>query len=341
MLKQIFVPLAKRALIITCSKYDCNFSPLPAAANDGKKMKEFLINHCNFDDSEIEFFADKLKEKIEREFDQLFLVARQAKTLNSRFFIFIYYSGHGTLSRGHTYGHTISGEEFNLDEMIRKLANCANTYVIAFLDCCREIVDHKGIGGSSNVSASSGETTKGQLKMIFSTRPQGQATSFRSQELSMATGLFLSAMNLDNGTELTEFLANWDAKTANGIEVLDKSTMGIYLKQPPIPPQAMTTSTTPTTLTTPTANVTAARERARERAREALSKEIDLKKPVDSDKLYELRHLFPVDPLLLKKKSFREDVLKGLGITVDDYDRVDNANLIKFLDVVFKQNLSN
>lgn len=36
-----------------------------------------------------------------------------------------------------TNGYTTEGERLNLEDIVRKIAKYANTYVIGFFDCCR------------------------------------------------------------------------------------------------------------------------------------------------------------------------------------------------------------
>jgi hypothetical protein len=36
-----------------------------------------------------------------------------------------------------TNGYTIEGERLHLEEIVRKIAKYANTFVVGFFDCCR------------------------------------------------------------------------------------------------------------------------------------------------------------------------------------------------------------
>jgi hypothetical protein len=139
----IYSPLAKKALVISSSKYGPGiFSPLPQAMNDGKKMRSFLEDEWEF---EVDYLADKDIGKIEDKFKDLQTLAANAATYKSIALIFVYYSGHGTIRGKETYGHTIDYKPIAIESFIRKLARRANVFVIGLLDCCRIEEPTKGI----------------------------------------------------------------------------------------------------------------------------------------------------------------------------------------------------
>jgi len=78
--------------------------------------------------------------------------------------------------------------------MTKKLATYPNTYVISFFDCCRKVVQTKGI---SSPSDDANAPTDGQRFTIYAAEPTATAGSFRSSELSLATEAFLKHMQSD------------------------------------------------------------------------------------------------------------------------------------------------
>jgi len=101
--------------------------------------------------------------------------------------VFIYYSGHGLLVDGFTDGVTISGQEFPLEEKIRKLSLYPNSLVMSLLDCCREI-PAKNVKGNM-------QQTVGQLHLLHAVGP-GKAATTRPEldYLSEFTAEFLQKM---------------------------------------------------------------------------------------------------------------------------------------------------
>jgi len=227
--ENIFQAQVKEALVITSSDYrpTSTFRKLPSAAEDGRAMKEFLEKECLFEENDIVYLPDKKQASfIEREFRSMEASAAMLSRLKQQGLYFIYYSGHGTSQDGHTYGHTVTGERFDLDQMVKALAMKANTFVIAFFDCCREVVQHKGGSTTTQVRTS----IPGQFVTIYATPLHDKAMSLQSRKLSFATEAFLDLMR-SNGPQTTFRLSflDWPMKALHGIQYLDQAHMDIYL----------------------------------------------------------------------------------------------------------------
>ena len=79
-------------------------------------------------------------------FNEEFLpIANEASNLNIYELFFIYYSGHGVMNGTDTLGIAIDDSRINLDQYVAQLSARANTFVLAFFDCCRTHENHKGI----------------------------------------------------------------------------------------------------------------------------------------------------------------------------------------------------
>ena len=81
---------------------------------------------------------DYRAEQIDKVFKEEFLsVAKNAKVFKQYVLFFIYYSGHGLISGGDTYGIAVDESLINLDSYVTQLSANTNTFTIAFYDCCR------------------------------------------------------------------------------------------------------------------------------------------------------------------------------------------------------------
>jgi len=229
--QKIFQARVKEALIITCCKYRApsTLPELPSADEDGRAMKKFVENECLFLENDIIYLPDKPSaQTIERNFKSLEESAATLSRHHTQGLYFIYYSGHGTLEDGHTWGHTVTGEKFDLDQMAKSLSAKANTFVIAFFDCCRQVVHSKGASPSQTASSVS---TRGQLVTIYGSPPREKAMSFGTQQLSIATKEFLDLMRSNQpNTTFRLSLFNWPMKAEKGIQVVDQADWDIYLK---------------------------------------------------------------------------------------------------------------
>jgi len=220
--ESIFEPTCKEALIISCSEYKSGFGMerLSSPKNDGLKMRQFLEEQCGFEDVKLK--TDKDLKMIEKEFDDLINFSSTLSRSRSKCLFFIYYSGHGTMKGPDTYGHTVFGEPFNLDEKIRKLSLSANTYVISILDCCRKIVESKS---PSTTNRPADKVTFGQSLTIYAVKPGQSADSFKSQELSPLTKRFIEHMSSSPArTDIRQLLLAFQA------DLNFNCTLGLYLK---------------------------------------------------------------------------------------------------------------
>lgn len=130
-----------KALMMAVGNYQLeDFDPLPATQNDVQMMKQLLQNSlfsdCDdmtvvtpkYEATESEMIRDAikvLKAKVKRDFNELIPQV-----------IFIYFSGHGIIKDGKSYGVDIDGKMIPLTDLIDDL-NEYNTYVIGIFDCCR------------------------------------------------------------------------------------------------------------------------------------------------------------------------------------------------------------
>jgi len=200
---------------------------LPCTMNDGSKVVNFLINHCNFKPKNIESIQNITKEKVVEAFGRLFATARNLTKgeLKSALF-FIYYSGHGAIEYVHTMGVDVTGEFFKLEETVRQLAHNANTYVISLFDCCREFIPK---------SYEKKEPILGQLAIIFATTPKGQAQAALDQNgLSPVTEHFLNHMETVKEHHFPDCLVGWE-NAKLGVEIITSKVVSkVVLKNAPL-----------------------------------------------------------------------------------------------------------
>jgi len=205
------------------SNYFQTFEPLNSPQIDGELMKEFLSLQCQFAGPDIVWIKNEISpEKIAQEFQSLNDEAKKtSKGNDSKFLVFVYYSGHGTIDQnGSTQGHTINGTSFNIESSVRNLATFPNTAVIALLDCCR--VEHKGF---VNVTQKVG----GQLALIHAAQSGKQALGGTKVQCSLVTRDFLTIMR---NTSLTFPLCIQDwAKSHKMAQLSDKMAFEIPLKE--------------------------------------------------------------------------------------------------------------
>jgi len=217
----LFTPNIKRAMVIISSDYDNSTSwpQLKHAKKDGQSMRNFLEERG----FEVEFFLNKEKEKIENEFKNKMILADNLADLDRKALFVVYYSGHGTFCDGHTFAHTITGEEINLDLHVKKLAARANSYVIGFFDCCRQIIEKKGLP-----SQSEGAPSNGQLYVIYGAAPGKAALAVQNDELSKATKMFMEHLKGKRDVTFPTSLMDWPAKS-DGIEIVDHAHLVVNI----------------------------------------------------------------------------------------------------------------
>ena len=119
---------------------------------------------------------------------------------------FIYYSGHGVLNGAQTVGLAVDDSRINLDDYITQLSNCPNTFVIALLDCCRDIVSDKGTAPITEDPP----MLRGQHLILYAAGPGKKATAPKG-EMSTATAAFLEYMKAYKSTtiDLRRYLLEW------------------------------------------------------------------------------------------------------------------------------------
>jgi len=152
------------------------------------------------------------------------ILADNLADLDRKALFVIYYSGHGTCCSGHTYAHTVTSEEINLDLHVQKLASRANSYVIGFFDCCRNIIEKKGLS-SQSVKA---PKTNGQLYVIYGTPLGHAALDIKNDELSKATKSFLEHLNGKQDVMFPSSLMDWQAKS-DGIQIVDQAHLQVKI----------------------------------------------------------------------------------------------------------------
>jgi len=129
---------------------------------------------------------------------------------------------------------TINSCDLDLEFKIRKLAIRANTFVIGFLDCCREIPDVTKKGDSEKIP----DKVAGQLCLVHAVAPAKSAVAARNRELSEVTGEFLQVMK---NAKLTfpSCIQAW-AKQHKTVELIDKCTYEIkFVANSTLPPSHM------------------------------------------------------------------------------------------------------
>eukprot|EP01125_Pyxidicula_operculata_P008948 TRINITY_DN2956_c0_g1_i1.p1 TRINITY_DN2956_c0_g1~~TRINITY_DN2956_c0_g1_i1.p1 ORF type:complete len:475 (+),score=124.50 TRINITY_DN2956_c0_g1_i1:7-1431(+) len=200
----------KEAIVITTSSYtqQSGFAQLTSPKNDGREIKKFLSG-CGFD---VNLIQDRATNRIEKAFNEIKDDAKKLEKFGKKALYYLYYSGHGTLLDGTTRGHDIDGAVVDIEKWARDLSAYPNTYVIAFFDCCRQLVQHKGL---------SSETTKeplhGQIHMVFSSSPSQLSLAVTGSTLSKATEKYLSIMK--NGAKLSYPFIFQSMIVGTGLEV--------------------------------------------------------------------------------------------------------------------------
>ena len=107
-------PTITKALFIGSSAYQDATKVLPQTKLDIKAMHRFFQDHM--EDFQSSYMLDKSKEQIEKIFKREFIsCAEQAKDYKAHALFFIYYSGHGVLNGGETFGIAVDDSRICLD----------------------------------------------------------------------------------------------------------------------------------------------------------------------------------------------------------------------------------
>jgi len=167
--ERIWVAHERLALIITNSQYNhSTLSHLTTSTNDGNAIKMFLSKICQFN-----IVAHLQESTNPEEINAQFVLLGDTIAKNSKndkkTAVFVYYSGHGLLVDGFTVGCTLDGQEFPLENAVRKLGTRGNSMVISLLDCCRQIPPKE----TRRVTVM--EKTDGQHFIIFAVGPAKSA----------------------------------------------------------------------------------------------------------------------------------------------------------------------
>jgi len=144
--------------------------------SDLKKIKGWLMSSCGYKEEDVEIVRNKsapdvktiydnFKEKVWKKRDTLVAPHAKKKKIEKDdsdllrlqnelggkcgVLIFVYYSGHGVMSDGHTYvvcpeyvkDHPLKNAAVDIDILIGQLAAIPDTFVVSMLDCCRIKVD--------------------------------------------------------------------------------------------------------------------------------------------------------------------------------------------------------
>jgi len=219
----------KFGLIITCSDYQAQskLPSLPMCEEDGDAVKSFLRRDCGFDSRDIKVSRDQSKEEIKHEVELIESTASGAGRLGKAL-VFVYYSGHGNLMHGDTFGRTVTGEWFNLDQISRSLAKHTNVYVISFFDCSREVDREHSIipKGDGFIDV------RGQFYTIYAAPPKKQAAADLKQTMSPTTQKFLKHMRSNPKAEFRRHMMTWSEKL-NEVEITEKTQLFIQLLNQP------------------------------------------------------------------------------------------------------------
>lgn len=168
-----FQPEKRYALVITNTAYVEGRSGLAElhCENDADAMAEFLeglgfeVTKC------INATADEINNHF---------TAFEAKDLNVKRLIFVYYSGRGGLFENDTVAIGIDGKLSSLTRNTRALTCQKNVYVISLLDCSR--VPLKEPFQAVFKTANDNETPEGFGATIYATSPSHQAVSLKTDK---------------------------------------------------------------------------------------------------------------------------------------------------------------
>jgi len=190
-------------------------TPLPSSVNDGEKIEE-LLKKAGYSTTRLHDQDDP--QKILDQFQELDNITKKVVTAKQKICLFVYYSGHGFQVNGMTSGKTISGSDLDLELKIRKLAIRPNSYVVAVLDCCREIPEIVKKGNSEAVP----DKVAGQFCIVHAVGPSKSAVAVRNSVvgLSEVTGEFLNVMKNARET-FPSCIQTW-AKKHKTVELVDK-----------------------------------------------------------------------------------------------------------------------
>jgi len=188
---------------------------LSSSTNDGVAMKEYLTG-CNFDVTDSMHLKEVTSaDQIVKKFAELSEIVKDNASKDIKTAIYVYYSGHGLLVDGSTYGITVNGDRFPLEKKARDLSTRANSLVMGFFDCCRQIPPIVEKGPTVL------EKTSGQLHIIHAVGPGKSATSRPDVNgLSEVTKDFLLVMQKSTLTFPASILT-W-AKYHKTVETVDK-----------------------------------------------------------------------------------------------------------------------
>jgi len=179
----------KRAILIGNKCYDHEKSgqkDLPSAHDDVDAMKDFLIQHCNFEKKDVDTLYDKDHEELKRKL--LEIRDKWAKKLTSgdrpeKGLLLVYYSGHGQIANNVTNIICPDGQLFPLPLAIFcpnknsfkdfgiGITVVPNTMAVVFMDCCRLLPKNDGEDALS----------KGEYYIYYAVEP-GKAASTSSGE---------------------------------------------------------------------------------------------------------------------------------------------------------------
>ena len=135
---------------------------------------------------------NKTADEIDAKFNEEFLApGKLAVDFKSYALFFIYYSGHGVMNGNKTVGIAFDDSRIELDLYIQQLSKRANTFTIAFLDCCRVFEKNKG----DDVPLFKFNETQHAQSYIIYAAAQGDPAISIEGSLSKATASFLMHMN--------------------------------------------------------------------------------------------------------------------------------------------------
>ena len=139
--KPIYSPHLKRALIIVNSNYSGHptLSARLPVTQDAYNMQS-LLSSLSFD---TKLLLDCPVDEVTHVYTSFLYdeAVRISKLDPANFYgqFFIYYSGHGRMCNGVTYGVTQFNDDINLDKLVFDLAIRRNNTIMALFDCCRSI----------------------------------------------------------------------------------------------------------------------------------------------------------------------------------------------------------
>ena len=127
---------------------------------------------------------------------------------NVEVFVFVFYTGHGSIydddANGHTWMIHPCGESSDIQGLVNNLADTNNVNLLCLLDTCRDFSESRG---KDNIPEPL--PIKGQKCILFAVK-KGMKNSFRANEMSNFTRQFVELVEDNEETILPLKLLQWE-----------------------------------------------------------------------------------------------------------------------------------